>query len=195
MNTLDSLISSLSRLPGIGRKSASRLAYYLLKSPRNYNEELSRLLLDVKDKVFSCSLCGNYTEEDPCAICSDPNRDGSVICVVEQPADVMTLEATREYKGLYHVLQGVLSPLDGVGPEDLTIDKLLKRVEQGEVGEIIMATNPTMEGEATATFIVRQLQGRNIRVTKLASGLPVGGDLEYVDPLTLARSLKGRSDF
>ncbi len=195
MNTLDSLISSLSRLPGIGKKSASRLAYHLLKTPRRYNEELAGLILDVKDKIFQCSVCGNYTEEDPCPICADTGRDRSILCIVEQPSDVMTLEATHEYNGLYHVLQGVLSPLDGVGPEDLTFDKLMVRLERDPVREIIMATNPTMEGEATATYLVRQLSGRNIRITKLASGLPVGGDLEYVDPLTLARSLKGRSDF
>lgn len=189
------MVESLSRLPGIGRKSAVRLAYYLLKSDRRYNAELAQLLLDVKDKVFTCSVCGNYTEEEPCSICRDSDRDSSLLCVVEQPGDVKTLEGTREFKGRYHVLQGVISPLDGVGPQDLTIDKLLKRIEEGGIQEIIMATNPTMEGEATAMYIVRQLNQEKIKITKLASGLPVGGDLEYVDPLTLARSLKGRSLF
>jgi len=195
VGVLDSLIETLSRLPGIGKKSATRMAYYLLKADRNYNSQLAQLLLDVKDKIIFCSECGNYTESDPCPVCADPSRDRGMICVVEQPSDVKTLEATHEYKGLYHVLRGVISPLDGVGPQDLTINHLLKRIQTESVKEVIMATNSTMEGEATALYILRQLESQPVKVTKLASGLPVGGDLEYVDTLTLARSLKGRSSF
>lgn len=192
MTTLDQLIRNLSKLPGIGRKSAARIAYYLLKADRSYTTDLAREISELKDRIRECSICGNYTEIEPCDICSDPRRDQTVICVVEQSQDVQTIEATREFDGLFHVLTGVISPIDGVGPDDLTIGKLIKRIKEGEVKEVIIATNPTVEGDATAMYLVRLLADTGVGLSRLASGLPVGGDLEYADRLTLARSLKGR---
>ncbi|RKX76542.1 MAG: recombination protein RecR [Spirochaetes bacterium] len=195
MNTLDLLIKNLSKLPGIGRKSASRIAYYLLKQDREFSENLSRLIKQLKERIKVCSICGNYTETNPCEICTDPARDRTVICVVERSEDVYIIESTNEYSGLYHVLMGALSPIDGIGPKDLLIDKLLKRVEEGNVKEVIIATNPTVEGDTTALYLVKQLEPTGVKITRLASGLPVGGDLEYADRLTLTRSLKGRMPF
>jgi len=193
LNTLDLLISNLSRLPGIGRKSASRIAYYLLKADRSYVDAVAREIAELKDRIKVCTICGNYTEEEPCSICSDARRDRSLLCVVEQSEDVATIESTNEYQGVYHVLMGVLSPIDGVGPENLTLARLLHRVRNEGVKEVIIATNPTVEGDTTGLYVVRLLKDSGVRISRLASGLPVGGDLEYADRLTLARSLKGRT--
>ena len=192
MTTLDQLIKNLTRLPGIGRKSAARIAYYLLRADHSYTRDLAREIGELQDRIRACSICGNYTEIQPCDICTDMRRDRSIICVIEQSTDIQTIEATREYGGLFHVLNGVISPIDGIGPDDLTIGKLISRVNEGEVKEIIIATNPTVEGDATAMYLVRLLAQTGVSMSRLASGLPVGGDLEYADRLTLARSLKGR---
>ena len=192
MTTLDQLIRNLSRLPGIGRKSAARIAYHLLRADRSFTADLAREIGELKDRIRECTICGNYTEIEPCDICTDPRRDQSIICVVEQSQDIQTIESTREFEGLFHVLTGVISPIDGIGPDDLTIGKLIKRVKSGEAREVIIATNPTVEGDATAMYLVRLLAETNVNLSRLASGLPVGGDLEYADRLTLARSLKGR---
>lgn len=192
MNTLEKLIKSFSRLPGIGRKSAARIAYWLLKSDPNIAHQLSEQLRTLHTSIIKCSVCGNYTEQDPCAICSSPSRDRSLICVVEQPQDTQTIEETGEFDGLYHVLGGAISPMDGVGAEDLSIAKLMQRVSEQPVKEVILATNPTVEGDTTALYLQRLLNEKGINVSRLASGLPVGGDLEYADRMTLARSFKGR---
>lgn len=192
MTTLEQLIRHLSSLPGVGRKSASRIAYFLLKTDNAFVEQLSDEIGRLKERIRMCSICGNYTEIEPCEICSDPRREQSTICVVEQSQDIFTIESTNEYQGLFHVLTGVISPIDGVGPDNLTIDKLMNRIHPGGTKEVIIATNPTVEGDATAMFLVSLLKNRNVAVSRLASGLPVGGDLEYADRLTLARSLKGR---
>ena len=193
MTVLDSLIQDLSKLPGIGKKSALRIAYYLLQGDSNYVHRLSESIGRLKERIHPCSICGNYTEGDPCPVCADPNRDTSTICVVEQAQDVAVLEATKEFRGLYHVLSGVISPIDGVGPEDLRIDALMKRVRSAGVSEVILATNPTVEGDTTALYIVKMLEKEGVKSSRLALGLPVGGDLEYADRLTIARSLKGRT--
>ncbi len=193
MKALEGLVNSLSRLPGIGKKSAARIAYYLLRADPAFVSDLASSILQARDRVKACSECGTYTEDDPCPVCSDPGRDRGVVCVVEQPQDVTVLEATKEYRGLYHVLKGVISPLDGVGPEDLTIGKLVERIRRHSVNEVILATNPTVEGDTTALYIVKLLEPLGVRVSRLALGLPVGGDLEYADRLTLARSLRGRT--
>jgi recombination protein RecR len=192
---LTSLIEELCRLPGIGDKTAQRLAFFILRTPKLRAERLAQALMEVKEKVIFCSQCSGITETDPCPICTEPSRDRSLICVVEDPSDVFLIERTGTYKGLYHVLMGALSPLDGVGPEQLRIDTLLKRMDQGGVREIICATNPTMEGEATVLYLAKLVKPRGIRLTRLAHGLPVGGSLEYADELTLSRSLEGRRDF
>jgi recombination protein RecR len=193
MGPLDALIANLSRLPGLGKKSAVRMAFHLLKADRNYLAELGRQVATLRDHIVRCSVCGNYTEADPCEICSDPTRDLSTLCVVEQVQDLMNLQATGEYRGLYHVLHGVIAPLDGVGPAELGLDRLERRVVEGEVHEVILATNPTLEGDTTALYIHRLLSPSGVRLTRLASGLPVGGDLEYADRLTIARALKARA--
>ena len=177
MNTLDALISNLSKLPGIGRKSAARMAYHLLSADISYTESLADQIRFLQDRIKSCSVCGNYTEEDPCDICTDAKRDHSLICVVEQPQDITPIVGTHEYTGVFHVLKGVLAPLDGVGPEDLTIGLLIERVKKGDVREVILATNPTVEGDTTALYLVKQLQNLGVTVSRLASGIPVGGDL------------------
>lgn len=194
MNTLDALISNLSKLPGIGRKSATRMAYFLLNADSSYTETLSDQVKHLRDRIKSCTICGNYTEHDPCDICDDPKRDENLICVVEQPQDIAPIVATHEFTGKFHVLKGVLSPLDGIGPDDLNIAALLERVSSGAVEEIILATNPTVEGDTTALYLVKQLQQYGVKVSRLASGIPVGGDLEYADRLTLARSLQARRE-
>jgi recombination protein RecR len=193
VKTLDGLIAYLSKLPGIGKKSAARIAYYLLRADESFVSGLSANLLSLRERVRSCSICGNYTEEDPCSVCDDPGRDTSLLCVVEQPQDVVVLESTREYRGRYHVLMGVLSPLDGVGPENLRIGKLVERLRGGDIREVILATNPTVEGDTTALYLVKLLEPLGVKTSRLALGLPVGGDLEYADRLTLARSLRGRT--
>ena len=193
MNALEELAESFSRLPGIGKKSATRIAISLLKADNVFLHTFAQQLATLQDKIKPCSICGVYTEADPCGICTNSTRDQSVICVVEQPQDVQTIEASREYHGLFHVLGGVISPLDGVGPDDLSIRKLLERVHKGTVSEVIIATNPTIEGDTTALYLQRILAVTGVKVTRLASGLPVGGDLEYADKLTLARSFRGRT--
>jgi recombination protein RecR len=193
MKTLEGLIAQLSRLPGIGKKSATRIAYYLLRADEVFVSNLASSLLQIRDKIKTCSQCGNYTEDDPCPVCDGPNRNRTVICVVEQPQDVAVLEATGEYNGLYHVLMGVISPLDGVGPGDLTIGRLIERIKKLDIGEVILGTNPTVEGDTTALYLVKLLEPTGTKISRLALGLPVGGDLEYADRLTLARSLRGRT--
>lgn len=193
MKSLDGLVARLSKLPGIGKKSAVRIAYYLLRADGAFAAGLASSIAEVRDRVRTCSECGNYTEENPCPVCSDPSRDRGMVCVVEQPQDVTVLESTGEYRGLYHVLMGVISPLDGIGPQDLTIGRLLDRIRALSAREIILATNPTVEGDTTALYVVKLLESSGVRVSRLALGLPVGGDLEYADRLTLARSLRGRT--
>ncbi|MFA6936976.1 MAG: recombination mediator RecR [Treponema sp.] len=192
MNALDEITESFSRLPGIGKKSAARIANYLLKSDSVFMQRFSTQIATLQQKIKPCSICGAWTENDPCPICSDLARDKSVICVVEQPQDVSTIDSSHEYHGLFHVLGGVISPLEGVGPDQLRIAKLVERIKEGNVKEVILATNPTVEGDTTALYIQHVLQDLNCTVTRLASGLPVGGDLEYADKLTLARSFRGR---
>jgi recombination protein RecR len=188
---VDNLVAQLTRLPGIGTRTAQRLAFHILAVPSDEANALGHAIADVKERVRPCRECGNLTEEELCGVCSDTRRDRTVICVVEQPADVLSLERTHEYRGLYHVLGGALSPLDGVEPRDLRIDRLLERAGDGVVEEVVLATNPTMTGEATASYLADRLRDR-VSVTRLASGLPVGGDLEYADEVTLGRALAGR---
>jgi recombination protein RecR len=188
------LIDELGRLPGVGPKSAQRIAFHLLKLPREDAERLARVIVDVKEKVSFCRRCFNIAEAEECDICLDPRRDATVVCVVEEPRDVVAIEKTQEYKGRYHVLQGAISPIEGVGPDQLRIGELLGRVAPEEVAEVILCTNPNLEGEATAMYLSRQLRPLGVRVTRLASGLPVGGDLEYADELTLGRALEGRRE-
>ncbi len=196
MNALDELTDSFSRLPGIGKKSAGRIVNYLLRADRTYVQRFALQLSGLQDRIKPCSVCGAWTEEDPCPICSNPLRDHSLLCVVEQPQDVQTIESSHEYGGLFHVLGGVIAPLDGIGPDQLSIAALIKRVSDGAVKEVILATNPTVEGDTTALYIQRLLVTQTgVKVTRLASGLPVGGDLEYADKLTLARSFRGRTAF
>jgi len=189
----ENLVAQLTRLPGIGTRTAQRLAFHLLSAPKPEALALATAIEEVKERVRFCRECGNLTEDELCAICVDPRRDRTVVCVVEQPVDVVSLERTHEYRGLYHVLGGALSPLDGVDPADLRVDELVRRVDGGEVTEVVLATNPNMTGEATAGYLAERLRGR-VRVTRLASGLPVGGDLEYADEVTLGRALVGRRD-
>jgi recombination protein RecR len=190
--TLTSLVKSLSRLPGLGSKSALRLALHLLRPDNQEAERISALLADLKLKVRFCSECGSITESDQCAICKDPARNREIVCVVEQPQDVIVMERTRHYRGLYHVLHGVLSPVDGIGPENLNLKSLPARVRAGGVRELIVATNPTVEGDATALYIARSVEGAGCTVTRLARGLPMGGTLEFVDDTTLARAIDRR---
>ncbi len=194
MNTLEQLIRSISRLPGLGRKSATRIAYHILTGEQAEAQRLAALLDTLHETIHRCSVCGSYTEEDPCGVCTDSGRDRSTICVVEQPQDVAAMEGSHEYHGLYHVLGGVISPIEGVGPGDLSVGALIARARSGEVRELIIATNPTVEGDTTALYVAQQLEGiDDVAVTRLALGIPVGGDLEYTDRLTLARSLRGRT--
>jgi recombination protein RecR len=190
---VDNLVAQLSRLPGVGQRTAQRLAFHLLSTRKEEALALAAAIEDVKERVRFCRECGNLTEEELCGICADARRDRSVVCVVEQPVDVISLERTHEYRGLYHVLGGSLSPLDGVEPEHLRIDELLRRVAAGGIAEVVLATNPNMTGEATAAYVADRLRDR-VRVTRLASGLPVGGDLEYADEVTLGRALAGRRE-
>jgi recombination protein RecR len=190
---VDNLVAQLTRLPGVGTRTAHRLAFHLLRVPKDEAEALAAAIGEVKERVRFCSECGNLTEEDRCEICRDERRDRTLVCVVEQPADLVSLERTHEYRGLYHVLGGSLSPIDGVEPEHLRIDELMGRVERNGIQEVVLATNPNMTGEATAAYLADRLRGR-VRVTRLASGLPVGGDLEYADEVTLGRALSGRRE-
>jgi recombination protein RecR len=186
------LIDELGRLPGVGPKSAQRIAFHLLNGESEDVERLAATLLRVKNEVKFCSICGNVSEADVCRICSDSRRDPSVICVVEEPKDVVAIERTREFRGRYHVLGGAISPIDGIGPDDLRIRELLTRLRDDEIDELILATDPNLEGEATATYLARLLKPMGLRITRLASGLPVGGDLEYADEVTLGRAFSGR---
>ena len=192
MNALEELAESFSRLPGIGKKSAMRIAYHLLKTDSGFLNQFARELSTLHERIKQCSVCGTYTETDPCPICTSAKRDRSMICVVEQPQDVTTIEASKEFSGLFHVLGGVISPLDGIGPEQLSIGKLVERVQKENVQEVIIATNPTIDGDVTALYIQRALSGTNVKISRLASGLPVGGDLDYADKLTHARSFSKR---
>ena len=191
---LANLINELTKLPGVGGKSASRLAYHILKRSAAEAEALAAAILDVKTKIFRCSICNNMTDVKPCAICTDPRRDPAVICVVEEAFNIQTIESTRDFKGVFHVLLGALSPLKGIGPQDIDVAGLLKRVQAGGVREVIVATNPNVEGEATALYIAQQLRPFDVRTTRLAFGLPVGGDLEYADQVTMAKALEGRRE-
>jgi recombination protein RecR len=190
---VENLVAQLTRLPSIGQRTAQRLTFHLLQAPKEEALALAQAIAEVKERVRFCRECGNLTEQELCDVCLDPRRDRSVVCVVEQPVDLVSLERTHEFRGLYHVLGGALSPLDGVEPGDLRIDELLRRVEREPVQEVVLATNPTMTGEATANYLADRLRGRT-RVTRLASGLPVGGDLEYADEVTLGRALTGRRE-
>lgn len=192
---LEALIAELTRLPGLGRKSAQRIAFYLLRSPEAESKRLAAAIVELKANVHDCSVCGNVTETDPCALCADPRREDATLCVVEQPMDVLALERTGEFRGRYHVLKGALSPVDGVGPDQLRLRELIDRVRRGGVSEVIVATNPTAQGEATALYIARLLQSeRAVRVTRIARGVPMGSDLEFSDQVTLARALSGRKE-
>mgnify|MGYP001338000812 CR=1 FL=1 len=188
------LIDEFARLPGIGPKSASRLTFYLLRAADNQSGELATALQELKERTRLCSVCFNITEEDPCPICSDEARDARLLCVVEEPLDVLAIERARAYNGRYHVLHGAISPVEGIGPEDLRVAELVDRVARGNFQEIILATNPTLEGESTALYLQRRLSDRDIRLTRLARGLPVGGDLEYTDEITLGRAFEGRQN-
>jgi recombination protein RecR len=188
------LVEEFSKLPGIGPKTASRLTYFLLRAADEQSQNLALALQELKARTRFCDVCYNITEEQPCVICSDPGRDRTLLCVVEEPLDVLAIEKTGSYGGLYHVLHGAISPIEAVGPEDLKIPQLIERLRLGEYVEVIVATNPTLEGEATAMYLQKQMSPFSLRVSRLARGLPVGGDLEYVDEVTLARALEGRSE-
>jgi recombination protein RecR len=188
------LIEEFHRLPGIGPKTAQRLTFYLLRTSKTQVEQLSDAIRDLREKITVCSICQNIAEENPCSICRDETRDQTIICVLEEPLDLVAIERTREYKGLYHVLHGAISPVEGIGPEDLHIKELLERVRDNRVTEVLLATNPNLEGEATAMYLERLIKPLGIRMTRLARGLPVGGDLEYADEVTLTRALEGRRE-
>ncbi|HAP42968.1 MAG: recombination protein RecR [Spirochaetes bacterium GWD1_61_31] len=193
MKALDDLVNLLARLPGVGKKSASRMAFFLLKGDGHFAGLLASSIAGIKDAVRFCERCGSYAEGSVCIVCSSPSRDRQQLCVVEQPQDVLTIEASREYQGLYHVLGGLISPLDGIGPEALRLDRLHARVLELGVREVVLATNPTVEGDTTALYIKKVLEDTGVGVSRLATGMPVGGDLEYADKLTLARSFRGRT--
>ena len=202
MNAFDELANNFSRLPGIGKKSANRMVNWLLKQDASYVQKFAQNLGSLQEKIKPCSVCGTWTESDPCPICANPLRDVSQICVVEQPQDVSTIEAYGEYKGLYHVLGGLIRPLEGIGPAQLSIQSLLNRIKKGNVSEVIIATNPTVEGDTTALYlnkVISEMEMENEaslpKVTRLATGIPVGGDLEYIDRRTLSLSFRGRSEF
>lgn len=195
MSAIDDLIGELARLPGIGRKTATRLTYFLLKQPDDHADRLAKAVKAVAEKIKPCAVCGNLTETSPCSICDDTRRDSGLVCVVEEASDIGAIERTGEYNGLYHVLGGHLSPLDGIGPDDLGIESLRSRLTNGShVREVILATNPSMEGEVTATYVRRMLAGASVRITRIALGLPVGGDLEYADGVTIAHALVARRE-
>ncbi len=188
------LVNELAKLPGIGNKTAQRLAFHILSLDDKEAEQLAQSILTAKKEMRYCSVCGNLTDKDPCAICSDPARDASTICVVESPRDVMAMERIREYQGLYHVLHGAISPMDGIGPEDINLMSLIKRLQENDVKELIIATNPNIEGEATAMYIARLIKPSGIKVSRIAHGIPVGGDLEYADEVTLLKAMEGRRE-
>ncbi len=188
------LVLRLARLPGIGEKTATRLAFHILRAPEAHARELAQAILEVRERIRLCSSCFTLTEDDPCAICSDARRDTTIVCVVAQPPDLLAIERSGNYRGRYHVLHGVLSPLDGVGPDDLRIADLLRRLRGDTVSEVIVATSPNVEGEATATYLARLIKPAGVKVTRIASGVPIGGELEYVDQVTLSRALDGRRE-
>jgi recombination protein RecR len=194
LSAIDDLVGQFARLPGIGRKTALRLAFHLLKQPEEEARRLAASILEVRERVRPCTRCGNLSEEDPCAICCSSRRDAETLCVVEESSDIMAIERTGEYRGLYHVLGGRLSPLDGVGPAELNVQPLLERAGGGSVREVVLATNPSVEGEATALYLGKLLSPLGVRVTRIARGLPVGGDLEYADGVTIAEALAGRRE-
>ena len=193
-SSLQRLVTNLSRLPGIGHKTAARLALYLFRAPREYTESLAASILEVKRDIGFCSTCFNLTDKDPCQICKDPNRDATVLCVVEEVGDLLALEQAGVYNGRYHVLQGVLAPLDGIGPENLRIKELLERLQQESIKEVVLAINPSTEGEATATYIAGLLKKHGVSVSQIAQGIPMGGDLKYTDAVTLKRAIEGRRE-
>ena len=197
MNAIENLAESFSSMPGIGKKTAVRLAYFCLKADPDFLARFATELTEIQSKIKKCSVCGSYTETDPCPICNDPKRDGTMVCVVEHPRDVVTINASGEYSGVFHVLGGVIAPLDGIGPEKLAISQLIKRINEGSVREVIFALNPTIEGDTTALYLHKMLNESHpdLKITRLASGLPVGGDIEYADKLTLARSFRARMTF
>ncbi len=188
------LIEELKQLPGIGQKSAQRIAFHLERAPREDVERLARSLLDAKDKIRLCSLCNNFTDTDPCRFCADSSRDHQLVCVVETPYNVVTVEKTREFHGVYHVLHGALAPLQGIGPEQLKLQNLMERVKRGEVRELIIATSPTVEGEATAVYLSKLFKPLGLRVTRIAMGLPVGSEIEFADEVTMTKALEGRRE-
>jgi recombination protein RecR len=188
------LIEELKRLPGIGQKTAERLSFFIMRGPAERAKKLAQAIRDVQEKIVLCSSCHGITDENPCLICKNPERDSTQICVVEEPHDVYVMENLGEYRGVYHVLMGVISPLDGIGPADLTIEALKERVQQDKVKEVILATNPDMEGESTAVYISKFLKSLNVKVTRIARGLPVGAEIEYADSVTLIKSLEGRTE-
>jgi len=191
---VERLINELTRLPGIGRKTAARLAFHILRIPKREAQELARGIIDVKERIHFCSVCFNLTDQDPCRICSDSRRNDEVICVVEEPNDLMAIEGTGDFRGKYHVLHGTLSPLEGIGPEDIKVKELLKRLETGKVKEVIMATNPNVEGGATALYLAKLIKPLRVKVTRIAYGIPMGGDIEYTDGVTLVKALEGRRE-
>jgi recombination protein RecR len=193
VNALERLTAGLARLPGLGRKSASRIVHFLLRADGDFVQSLAEDIAALQRTIRPCSVCGTWTDVDPCAICSDASRDDTELCVVEEPRDVATIESIRDFRGRYHVLMGAISPIDGVGPGNLRIASLLERVHHGGVHEVILATNPTVEGETTALYLVKALKGTGVKVSRIAFGLPVGGDLEFADRQTLSRSFKGRT--
>jgi len=194
LSAIDDLSDELARLPGIGRKTALRLAFHLLKAPADDATRLARAIVAMRERVRPCGVCGNLTEASPCPICANPRRDATVVCVVEDASDIMAIERTGEYRGMYHVLGGRLSPLDGIGPAELNVEPLVRRAGGGEVREVVLATNPSVEGEATAAWLGRLLGPLGVRVTRIARGLPVGGDLEYADGVTIAEALSNRRE-
>lgn len=191
---IETLCSQLARLPGIGSKSALRLAYHILDMPKSSAKELAAAISNACDKVHHCSICGNYTDVDPCRVCTDKTRSDDTICVVEDAKDVLAMEKMREFRGKYHVLGGVISPMDGIGPDDIRIKELIARVRQGGVKEIIIATNPNIEGEATSSYIARLLKPLGVRVTRIAHGIPIGGNIEYADEMTILKAMEGRRE-
>ncbi|MFO7952841.1 MAG: recombination mediator RecR [Bacillota bacterium] len=193
-NAFNKLIEVFRRFPGIGSKMAQRLAFYLLYCSREEVVAIAKAMVEAKDKLIYCSICGSLAEEENCAYCNDPKRDHNILCIVQEPKDVLVLERTGQYRGLYHVLHGALSPLDGIGPGELKLDQLVQRIEDQDIGEAIIATNPNVEGDATASYLAKLLKPLPVRVTRIAFGLPVGGDIEYADELTLSRAINGRRE-
>ena len=194
MDPIARLVEALTKLPGIGEKSASRLAFHILGSPEEYARGLARAILDVKEKIRLCSICMNITEEDPCRLCRDDSRSEEIICVVEEPNDLYAIEKTGSFRGKYHVLHGVISPLDGIGPDEIYVKELLERLKTGTVKEVLLATNPVVEGDATALYLKERIKPFGVKVTRIARGIPVGGDLEYTDGATLTDAIRGRQD-